>query len=408
MSQFVKEKFKYVTNNFYSPEYNEEELSFFSKETIGKVLKFQKTHPLYTNTPLVSLRNLATYLNVADLKVKDESYRFGLNAFKVMGGIYAIGKYLADKLGKDIENLSFEELQSPEVKEKLGKITFISATDGNHGRGVAWAARELGQNSVIYMPKGSAEARLEAIRNEGAISEITDVNYDETVRLCAKLAEENGWIMVQDTAWEGYDKIPLWIMQGYSAMAKDIIEEIEETNENPPTHIFLQAGVGSFAAGIASYFTNYYIDNPPKIILVEPDLADCYYQSFTSETGQRTIVDGDMNSIMAGLCCGEPNTRAFRLLRQYAWASFSCADPLAALGMRVLGNPLRDDTKIISGESGAIPLGMLFYLRAFEENNVCEEIKLNEESRVLFINTEGDTDVQHYLDIVWKGHYPIT
>src|SRR5699024_2434003 len=133
-----------------------------------------------------------------------------------MGGIYAIGKYIADKLGRNIETISFEELQSKEVKEQIGNITFISATDGNHGRGVAWAARELGQQSIIYMPKGYSLTRLEAIKKEGASAKITDVNYDETSRIYDGLAQEKGWNMVQDTAWEGYDEIPLWIMQGYS------------------------------------------------------------------------------------------------------------------------------------------------------------------------------------------------
>lgn len=406
MNQLMDKNIKQVLNLNYSAKHNEKELSFFTAEEIDKVLKFQQTHPLYTNTPLISLENLSEYLNVSEIKIKDESHRFGLNAFKVMGGIYAIGKYLANRLGKDIENLSFEELQSPEVKDKLGEITFISATDGNHGRGVAWAARELGQKAIIYMPKGSSKSRLEAIRNEGAKAEIFDVNYDETVRICAGLAEKNGWIMVQDTAWEGYDEIPLWIMQGYAAMAKEIIEEVEEKHEKPPTHIFLQAGVGSFAAGITAYFTQFYRDNPPKIFIVEPNIADCYYRSFSNKTGDMEIVTGDMDSIMAGLCCGQPNSRAFRILKQYAWASFSCADQMAALGMRVLGNPLGSDTKIISGESGAVPLGLLFALRTFGNRRACEDIMLDENSKVLLINTEGDTDFQHYLDVVWKGLYP--
>lgn len=397
---------KWVLNKSYSPEYNEKELEFFHTEEIAQVLNFQKTHSKYTNTPLISLEALAKHLQVAEIRVKDESKRFGLNAFKVMGGIYAIGKYLAQQLGKDIAELSFDELKSPEVRERLGEITFISATDGNHGRGVAWAARELGQKSVIYMPKGSTQARLEAIRNEGAYSDITEFNYDETVQMCAELADKNGWVMVQDTAWEGYEEIPLWIMQGYSALAMEIIEELEEEQAEPPTHIFLQAGVGSFAAGVTSYFTQYYRENPPKIAVVEPNLADCYYRSMSHPTGDMVPVTGHMNSIMAGLCCGVPNNRAFRILSQYAFASFSCDDSIAALGMRVLGNPIDKDVKIVSGESGAVTLGLLFHLRALEDPEVAEKIGLDENSRVLVISTEGDTDEEHYLNVVWKGHYP--
>ncbi|WP_419955227.1 diaminopropionate ammonia-lyase [Neobacillus niacini] len=406
MKQTVEHKIKWVKNRSYYPEYNEDELKHFTNEEIKGVLQFQRTHDDYTNTPLYSLKRLANYLNVADIKVKDESKRFSLNAFKVMGGIYAVGKYLADVLGKDIQTLSFAELRSPQIKEQLGELTFISATDGNHGRSVAWAARELGHKSVIYMPKGSSLERLTAIRNEGAEADITDVNYDETVRLCARLAEENGWIMVQDTAWEGYDEIPLWIMQGYAAIAQEILEELETQSEKPPTHIFLQAGVGSFAAGIAAYFTQYFKEQAPKIIVVEPNLADCYYRSFHNETGAMQFVTGDMNTIMAGLACGEPNTRAFRILSQYAWAAYSCEDSISALGMRVLGNPLGEDPKIISGESGAVPLGLLVHLCTQQENlEAREALELDSSSRVLVISTEGDTDHQHYLDIVWKGLY---
>src|SRR5699024_8592576 len=244
---------KSVENKFFMPENNDAELRYFSMAEVSNVLDFQRTHGKYTRTPLLSLDNLAEHLDVGRIHVKDESKRFGLNAFKVMGGIYAIGKYIANRLDRDIGDLSFEELQSAEVKEKLGDVTFISATDGNHGKGVAWAARELGQKAVIYMPNGSSEKRLQAIRDEGATAEMTDVNYDETVRICADLAEENNWIMVQDTAWEGYDQIPFWVMQGYASIAKEIVDELEARDEGPPTHVILQAGVGSFAAGIAAY-----------------------------------------------------------------------------------------------------------------------------------------------------------
>jgi len=399
------DKIRRVKNKFLLSQRHHEELEHFSTDKIANVLKFQKTHKQYAETPLVSLNHLSKHLNLASIQVKDESKRFGLNAFKVMGGIYAIGKYIADKLGRNIETISFEELQSEEVKEQIGNITFISATDGNHGRGVAWAARELGQKSIIYMPKGSSESRLEAIRNEGAEAKITNVNYDETIRICASLADENGYVMVQDTAWEGYEEIPLWIMQGYASIAMEITEELEKLQEKPPTHIFLQAGVGSFAASIAAYFLQYYGVQNIKIIIIEPDLADCYYRSCANNGGNIEAVTGDMNSIMAGLCCGEPNIRSFKMLKQYAHSFYSCPDSVAALGMRVLGNPISPDEKIISGESGAIPLGLLYYLRKAGESEDVDEIGLNENSRVLFINTEGNTDPQNYLDIVWKGRY---
>lgn len=391
-----------IKNNFFDTRYNEKELTYFSNQEIEKVLNFQRTNENFTKTPLVNLKALSKKMKLNNIYVKDESKRFGLNAFKVMGGVYAIGKYIAEKLGKDIEELTFEEMSSKETKEIVGDVTFISATDGNHGRGVAWAARELGQKSVIYMPKGSSPTRLEAIKNEGATAKITEVNYDETIKICDKLAKENNWIMVQDTAWEGYDKIPLWIMQGYSSIAKEIVEEIENNSLDTPTHIILQAGVGSFAAGITGYLMQYYGANNIKVGIVEPDLADPYYRSFAHNDGEIKAVTGDMNSIMAGLNCGEPNTRAFRILKQYAHTFYSCSDSVAASGMRILGNPLISDEKIISGESGAVPLGLLYYLNE-ENGKLKKDFDLNEDSSVIIINTEGDTDPQHYLDIVWKG-----
>ena len=407
MQKIELEDVKWVKNNYHSPIYNEEALAFFQEKEINRIHNFLTTYHSYTRTPLHQLKQLAQHLNVSDIRVKDESHRFGLNAFKVMGGIYAVAMCIAERLGRNLEDLSFEELQSPELKETLGELTFISATDGNHGRGIAWAARELGHQSVIYMPKGSSEYRLTAIRDEGAEAYITELNYDDSVRMCADLARENGWIMVQDTAWEGYEDIPLWIMQGYAALAKEIVEQIEDDGGESPTHIFLQAGVGSFAGAIAAYMIQHYRNNPPIIIVVEPNKADCYYQSFSSKEGNREIVTGEMNTIMAGLACGEPNTSAFRLLRQYAKGAFSCNDNITALGMRVYGNPLNNDPRIISGESGAVTLGLLYYLRKLtNDSDLCQSISLNFDSRILLISTEGDTDPSHYRKVVWNGHYP--
>lgn len=395
-------KCKGVLNKDDRPEVKANELNLFGDELISDVLAFQKSHPLYSNTPLIVLDQLAKRLNVKSIQVKDESHRFGLNAFKVMGGIYAVGKYLAEQLNKDINELSFAELKSDEVKQKVGEITFISATDGNHGRGIAWAARELGQHSIIYLPKGSTKARLEAIRNEGGHAEIKDMNYDATVKYSADLAKEKGYVIVQDTAWQGYEEIPLWIMQGYAAIAKEIADQTKEV----PKHLVLQGGVGSFAAGIAAYYLKRYRNQAPKLIIVEPNLADCYYQSLNSPNQEIRPVTGEMNSIMAGLCCGEPNLTAYQLLKKYAYASFSCDDELAALGMRVLGQPLRGDESIISGESGAVPLGLLYHLMEDGNKDDLRALGLNQQSKILMISTEGDTDPEGYLDIVWKGHYP--
>ncbi len=389
------------TTNILKEGFHAESLSEFSVGNVEKVLQFQITNRRYARTPLVRLTNLAAHLGVEDIYIKDEAQRFGLNAFKVLGGVYAIARYLAEKLNRDIETLSFAELRSAESKKITGEITFVAATDGNHGRGVAWAAHELGHNAIIYMPKGSSQTRLQAIRDEGAAAEITQYNYDESVRLVAVQAEENGWVMIQDTSWSGYEKIPLWIMQGYAVLAK---EAIEQMHEQRPSHLLLQAGVGSFAGAIAGYFVEYYREHRPKIIIVEPHSANCFYRSFAAADHTVKTVDGEMNTIMAGLACGEPNPKAWSILKRCTDAAISVDDRIAALGMRILGNPLRGDERLISGESGAVTTGVLYYLmKEHSLQNVRDQLGLGFESRIMLISTEGDTDQEHYREIVWEG-----
>ncbi len=191
----------------------------FGLDQAKEVQKFHQSFPEYQPTPLIPLPHLANKFNVAGIYVKDESYRFGLNAFKVLGGSYAIGKYIQKQLNLHPEEFNYVTLIKDSTKEKLNQMTFITATDGNHGRGVAWTANRLQQHSVVYMPKGSAQERLDNIKSLGADASITEFNYDDAVRLANKHAQENNWVMIQDTAWEGYEEIPSWIMQGYTTMA---------------------------------------------------------------------------------------------------------------------------------------------------------------------------------------------
>ena len=215
------------------------------------------------------------------------------------------------------------------MSERLGPITFVSATDGNHGRAVAWTAQQLGKKAVIYMPKGSDPARLENIRSHGAEASITDLNYDDAVRLAWKMACENGWIMVQDTAWDGYEDIPTWIIQGYAALAVEALAQWRAEELEPPTHLFLQAGVGSFASGVLGYMASELGDALPKTIIVEPHAADCIYRSALAGDGQPHNVTGDLSTLMAGLACGEPCTVGWPILRDYASAYVSCPDYVA-------------------------------------------------------------------------------
>lgn len=396
----MEEKFRLV--QFPRKEGEKYSLDFLNMGTVEKVCNFHRSFPIYEKTPLVEMSSLAKELGVGDIFVKDESYRFGLNAFKVLGGSFAIGNYLAKKLGMDISELPYEKMISEEIREKLGEITFVTATDGNHGRGVAWTANQIKQKAVVYMPKGSAAERLANIQAEGAEASITDMNYDEAVRLANRMAEENGWVMVQDTAWEGYEDIPSWIMQGYATMAYEAYEQLKEK----PTHIFLQAGVGSLAGAVAGFFSSMYGEDRPIITVVEPEKAACLYKTAEANDGELHFVTGDMDTIMAGLACGEPCSIGWNILRDYADNFISCPDYVAANGMRILGNPPRGDERVISGESGAVTAGCVAeIMRNPELEDMKKALKLDENSRILCISSEGDTDEANYKAVVWDGKY---
>lgn len=401
---FFMESFKIIT---FSQERNPAPVfPSFSWDQAKQARNFHASFPIYEPTPLTSLPQLAKTLGVGEVRVKDESFRFGLNAFKVLGGSYALGQYIARKLGEDISHLPASRILSPEIREKLGEVTFVTATDGNHGRGVAWTAHQLGQKSVVYMPKGSAPERLHNIQAEGAQASITDLNYDGAVRLANRQAMEKGWVMVQDTAWEGYTHIPLWIMQGYTTMGYEIVRQLEAEGAQPPTHLFLQAGVGSMAGAMAGFFTNYYGADRPFITVVEPNKADCIFRTAQANDGQLHFVTGDMDTIMAGLACGEPCTIAWEVLRRCADAFLSCPDYAAADGMRILAAPRPGDPPIVSGESGASTLGCAANILLRDSlKELKETLHLDQHSRLLFISTEGDTDRDNYRKVVWGGRY---
>ena len=383
------------------------ELHAVCDEAAARAQRFQAGFPGYAPTPLHRLDGLAGALGVGRVYVKDESRRFDLNAFKVLGGGYAMGCCLAEKLGRSIDDCSFDYLASAEVRDKLGDVTFITATDGNHGRGVAWMARRLGQRAVVYMPKGTAPERLENVRRQGAQASILDCNYDGCVHLAEKHARENGWILTQDTAWDGYEEIPTRIMQGYATIAREIDAQLMEMGEGAPTHILLQAGVGSFAAAMLGYYAARRGDARPVSVIVEPNAADCILRTARADDGRLRFVTGDMPTIMAGLACGEPSTVSWRILDAYADAFLSMPDSAAAGGMRMLGNPLPGDARVISGESGASTAGAL---REIMKNPALTELRerlgFDQNARVLLISTEGDTDRENYQRIVWDGAYP--
>ena len=398
----LKERILWTVNRM--PASDDRNVAAMSGEIIEKARTFHRSFPQYSATPLAKLDGMAAHMGLGGLYVKDESYRFGLNAFKVLGGSYAIGCYVAQKLGRDISTLTYEELAGEDFRRSFGQATFFTATDGNHGRGVAWAAQQLGQKCVVRMPKGSSLIRRDNIAREGACVTIEELNYDDCVRLAAaEAAETENGVVMQDTAWEGYEEIPTWIMQGYGTMADEAAEQMGRR----PTHVFIQAGVGSLAGAVVGYFANRYQSDPPVFVVMEAGAADCLYRSAVAGDGAPCIVTGDLDTIMAGLACGEPNVVSWDILRNHVDAFVSCPDWVSARGMRMLGAPVSGDARVISGESGAVGMGLLSALMEDDGlKDLREYLRLGADSHVLLFSTEGDTDPDKYKKIVWRGEYP--
>ena len=364
------------------PKTEDSNLPIMGLDEVRKARAFHESFPQYSVTPLAKLDRMAERLGLKEVYVKDESYRFGLNAFKVLGGSFAMARYIAKQTGKDVSELPYNVLTSEELRKEFGQATFFTATDGNHGRGVAWAANKLGQKAVVLMPKGTTQTRLNNILAEGAQATIEDYNYDECVRMANAMAEktENG-VMVQDTAWDGYEEIPSWIMQGYGTMAMEA------------------------DGAVQGYFANRYPENPPKVVVVEAEAAACLYKGACAGDGDIRIVDGDMVTIMAGLACGEPNTISWDILKNHVDTFIASPDWVAARGMRMLAAPVKGDQPVTSGESGAAPFGTLACIMTMDEYKpLRDHLGLDENSRVLLFSTEGDTDPERYESIVWGGN----
>lgn len=347
--------------------------------------------PGYAETPLLSLKRLASELGAGDIYIKDESGRFGIGSFKALGASYAAGRELsALLLGRDAD---FTALTAAELREVMKTVLLVTATDGNHGCAVAWTARSLGCRARVFLPAGSAEERLERIRSYGAEAEITGCGYDDAVRLAAGTAEAEGGILLQDTAWEGYTDIPKEIMQGYLTMALEVCERLPKA----PTHILLQAGVGSMAAAMAAFFTGVYGERAPRILIVEPEGAACLFRSALH--GERRCCEGELHTMMAGLSCGEPSTLAWELLKDRAYAFLAIEDEAAAEAMKRLAFPPEGEPAVEAGESGAA--GVAALLTIARDAALKEALGIGRESVILCFNTECATDRKNYNRIVY-------
>lgn len=345
-----------------------------TQENFAAARAFHRSLPDYQPTPLVALPDLANELGVKGIYLKDESQRFGLNAFKALGASYAIHKLFPD-----------------------GNVGLtVTATDGNHGKGMAWATHRLGGHAVVFMPAGTVDSRAEAIRAIGDTEvTVTDQNYDGTVATAAAYAQAHGGHLVQDTAWDGYTDVPWNITLGYSTMAAEALEQLAALGVGEPTHTFLQAGVGSMAGGVAAYLAAT-CETPPTMAVVEAWESACVLESIRQ--GKLVTIEGHTQTSMAGLNCGTPNPQVMPILREWAQYYIRCQDEVTFRAMRRLAHPGPHETAVISGESGASGLGA--FLAMMEDPEGREAMGLNQNSVILLFSTEGDTDPDHYRDVV--------
>jgi len=378
--------------------------SVFPASAFQEARSFHRQIPGYRPSPLRNLANLASMLGVGGIWVKDESARLDLNSFKVLGGSFAIYRFIKSRLGLDDRALTFDELVSEATRAKLTELNFTTDTDGNHGRGVAWGASKLNCNAVIYVHKDTAAARIAAIEGYGAEVRIVDGTYDDAVRQASVDAAANGWQVISDTSWEGYTDIPTWVMQGYTTMLSEAQDQLAETGIVKPSHVFIQAGVGALAAATTGFYSSRFESDRPTTVVVEPSEAKCLLHSAQLGDGHPHPVGGELQTIMAGLACGEPSPIAWNVLWDTVDAFVACPDYVAAKGMRVYAVPLADDPFIVSGESGAVTLGALMFIADYARfRELKDYIGLGPDSQILLINSEGNTDPEYFRRVVWEG-----
>lgn len=345
-------------------------------------------------TPLHDLPDLARHLKISRLSVKDESVRSPLGSFKALGAPIALVRQIL----RLHPSLKATGLLKGEYADRLKDYTVISATDGNHGRGLAAAARNAGCRCVIVLHANVSKERELAIAHYGAEIVRIEGNYDASVQEAARLATANGWQVVSDTSYEGYEEIPRDVMQGYGTISEEIAEQTDakSNQEGAFTHVFLQGGVGGMAAGLASYFWEFHGKHRPWFIVVEPTQADCLLQSAIE--GRASKATGTVDSVMAGLACGDASPLAWKFLELCVDAFMTIEDDQAVEAVRMLAKGGSCDIPIVAGESGAAGLAALKSL--LNQPELSSSVNLTQASRVLIINTEGATAPSVYADLV--------
>jgi diaminopropionate ammonia-lyase len=361
--------------------------NIISQAGIDAAKKQIKTWPGYCPTPLIRLDKLSTDIGINNILYKDESGRFGLSSFKALGGAYAVVRLLEQKIceHEKMDTISTEALKDKEHRKLLSDITVCSATDGNHGRSVAWGAKRFDCQCVIYIHAEVSEGREKALQALGAKVIRIDGNYDDSVHGCAQDAGNNSWFVVSDTSYPGYRQVPKNVMAGYTVMADEVIDQLDGVI---PTHVFVQGGVGGLAAAICATYWLTWGEQRPRLVVVEPDLAPCLFRS--TENGQATGIAIEQETIMAGLSCGEVSELAWEILSHRADDFLTIPDDFVAPAMRKLAWREFCDQSIEAGESAVAGLTALVAARSNTE--LSNKLALNETSRVLVFGTEGATD----------------
>jgi len=349
----------------------------------------------YRSTQLHSLQGLAKEIGVQDIFYKDESTRFDLGSFKALGGAYGVLKFIQNQLKKDLnKNISIRDIRDGKYLDLTKNYKVVTATDGNHGRSVAYGAKLSGCKCQIYIHAEVSIGRQHAMEEFGARVIRIKGNYDESLRICIEEATKNNWQIISDTSYEGYTKYPRYIMAGYTVLAHEITEQLDY--KNMPTHIFLQAGVGGFAAAIMAYFWEKYPEKNIKFIIVEPTLAPCLIES--AKANELKIFDIEEETMMAGLSCGEPSLLAWKILNVGTDHFMTITDERIPDLMRLLAKGMSNDSSIEAGECSASGLAAL--IEVINNDSIAKKMGLNQNSRVLLFGTEGATDPDIYKEII--------
>lgn len=368
-------------------------LSVDAAREVERFLSFRANHK---PTPLQSLSGLAGQLGVASIHMKDEGFRLDLGSFKALGGSYAVIRLVLEEASRQFGRpVDIGELDTAAVRRIAEGMTVGCATDGNHGKSVAAGAQLVGAKAAIFVHSGVSDERVAAIAQYGAEMIRIEGTYDDSVAAAERICKENGWIVVSDTSWPGYERIPGLVMQGYTAMLREAVAGLPQA----PTHVFMQAGVGGLAAAVAGYFDIVFGNARPRFVVVEPDRAACLFAS--ARAGRLVKVDHDEPTIMAMLECYEPSLVAWRILARKADAFMTVSEEEAAETMRSLARPVAGDPAIVAGESGGA--GLAGFLNAMKDSEKRAALGLDANSRIFVINTEGATDQARYEEIVGRA-----